>query len=149
VVVSTAVEATIPDIAKAKELGLKIIKRAELLAAIANSRQTIAIGGTSGKTTVTGMVGHILQMCGRSPMMINGGESRTATDGLGNVLLGDGPLVIEADESDGTIELYTPEVAVITNITVDHKPMEELRPLFRTFAKKAKRAAVLNADCGE
>src|SRR5690606_35874085 len=57
VVVSTAVEATIPDIAKAKELGLKIIKRAELLAAIANSRQTIAIGGTSGKTTVTGMVG--------------------------------------------------------------------------------------------
>lgn len=149
VVVSTAVEAIIPDIAKAKDLGITIIKRAELLAQIANSRKTIAIGGTSGKTTVTGMVGHILQMCGQAPMMINGGESRTATDGLGNVLLGDGPLVIEADESDGTIELYTPEVAVVTNITVDHKPMEELRPLFRTFVKKAKRAAVLNANCSE
>ena len=117
-----------------------------------NRGEGVAVGGTSGKTTVTGMVGHILREAGRNPTVINGGIMLNAADPpfLGNAICGDSNLpVIEADEHDGTIALYHPAVAVLTNISLDHKSLEELRPLFREFCMRARKAAVVNLDCTE
>jgi len=152
-ITSTAVEAQIPDVQKAKELGLKIKRRAEMLAEILHSYTGIAIGGTSGKTTITAMVGHILSVCEKSPTIINGGilnNTYTANAKPSNFIMGTGDFcVIESDESDGTIELYNPAVGVVSNISLDHKPLEELRPLFKDFIKRCKIGCVLNADCNE
>ena len=57
--------------------------------------------------------------------------------------------VIESDESDGTIELYNPSISIVSNISLDHKPLEELRPLFKSFIKRTKKGVVLNLDCAE
>ena len=149
-VVSSAVESTIPDVRAGLDHGVEIVKRAEVLAWLFNRGHGIAVGGTSGKSTVTGMIGHILKHVGRDPTVINGGIMRNSVDlpRLGNAICGDPDLpVIEADESDGTIELYDPGVAVLTNISLDHKPMEELEPLFEAFCLRASDGAVVNAQC--
>lgn len=149
-VVSSAVEARIPDVQKALKLGVPIKRRAEVLAKFFNKGLKVAIGGTSGKTTVTGMVGHILKETGSNPTVVNGGEmlNETGLPNLGNVIYGDlDQVVIEADESDGTIGLYEPEVAVVTNVSLDHKPLVELKALFNRFCQNAKRAVVVNSDC--
>ncbi len=151
-VVSSAVEDNIPDVVKARALNVPIKKRAEVLAELLHRHNGIAVAGTSGKTTTTGMTGHILKSCGLDPTVINGGVmlNYPASDGLGNVLTGKGSFcVIEADESDGSIALYSPAVALVNSITLDHKPIEELRPLFADFVSRASVGAVLNADCPE
>ena len=149
-IVSTAVENTIPDVQKAMELNLPIIKRAELLAQILHGQNGIAVAGTSGKTTTTAMTGHILYEAGLHPTIINGGvmvNTYTEDKIPSNVVVGNGSFcVIEADESDGSIELYTPSVAVVTNISLDHKPVQELLPLFKDFVAHAGVGAVLNLD---
>jgi UDP-N-acetylmuramate--alanine ligase len=149
-VVSSAVEETVPDVQKAVEFSLPIIKRAELLAQILRSQNGIAVGGTSGKTTTTAMVGHILFEAGLKPTILNGGvmiNTYTNDKTPSNVVVGDGAFcVVEADESDGSIELYTPCVAVVTNISLDHKPVQELLPLFKEFVAHAGVGAVLNLD---
>jgi len=148
-VVSSAVEPSIPDVASAQRLGIPIRKRAELLAELFNQGNGIAVGGTSGKSTVTGMIGHILHATGKAPTVVSGGKMRNFCDrpNLGNALCGAGPIVIEADESDGTIALYDPKVSVLTNISFDHKPLDELVPLFTDYCGRASLAAVVNADC--
>lgn len=151
-VVSSAVEDNIPDVVKARALNVPIKKRAEVLAELLHRHNGIAVAGTSGKTTTTGMTGHILKSCGLDPTVINGGVmlNYPASEGLGNVLTGKGSFcVIEADESDGSIALYSPAVALVNSITLDHKPIEELRPLFADFVSRASVGAVLNADCPE
>lgn len=151
-VVSSAVEESIPDVIKARALNVPIKKRAEVLAELLHRHNGIAVAGTSGKTTTTGMTGHILKSCGLDPTVINGGImlNYAASEGLGNVLTGEGSFcVIEADESDGSIALYSPAVALVNSITLDHKPIEELRPLFADFVSRASVGAVLNADCAE
>lgn len=151
-VVSTAVEETIPDVRAALAAGVPIRRRAQVLAEdIFNGHHGIAIGGTSGKTTVTGMVGQVLAHAGRRPTVVNGGIMVNAKRPplLGNALPGDPDLpIIEADESDGTIAYYQPHVAVITNVSEDHKTIAELRPLFRDFINRATHS-VTNADCAE
>ncbi len=149
-VVSSAVEPTILDVKAGLDLGIAICKRAEVLARLFHRGTGIAVGGTSGKSTVTGMIGHILSKAGRDPTVINGGITRDAAHlpGLGNALCGDPDLlVIEADESDGTLALYEPTISVLTNISLDHKPMDELQRLFRDFCARATDAAVVNRDC--
>lgn len=149
-VVSTAVEDKIPDVQKALALGLTIKKRAEVLADILHSHDGIAVGGTSGKTTITAMTGHILHTVGLDPVVINGGTFINEYNGQTgtNVILGNGKYcVIEADESDGTIELYHPSVAIVSNISLDHKPVEELMSLFADFVKRATVGSVINMDC--
>ena len=89
-VVSSAIEESIPDVAEARRKGVKIIKRAELLSSLFNEKAGVAVGGTSGKTTVTGMTGHILKTLGFAPMVINGGLIIGETEGIGNVVVGDG-----------------------------------------------------------
>ena len=99
---------------------------------------------------MTGMIGHILSRAGRDPTVINGGMMRDVVQPprLGNALCGDAELVvIEADESDGTIALYEPSVSVLTNISLDHKPMAELESLFGAFCARARDAVVVNRLC--
>lgn len=152
VVVSTAIEDTVPDMQRAKELGVRVLHRAQLLAEIVNSRRGVAVGGTSGKSTVTGMAGHCLHFAGLDPSVINGGKIKNfmTENSPGNTRAGGSDLiVVESDESDGSIIHYKPEVSIITNITLDHKPIPELRALFETFISNTTGLAVLNADCPE
>lgn len=149
-VVSTAVEDTITDVQCAKEFNIPIYKRAQVLADILHAHTGIAVAGTSGKTTVTAMIGHILERVGLNPVMINGGISLNTYYGkeTSNLIFGSGnTCVIEADESDGSIELYTPDYAVLTNISLDHKSIEEIKPLFESFLNRTKKGVVVNADC--
>ena len=149
--VSTAVEDSIPDVKAALEKNIPIKKRSDLLAEIFHQYPyNIAVGGTSGKTTTTAMIGYILDTLGKKPCVINGGLllNYTGRKGIPNIIYNQGDIcVIEADESDGSIEKYHPYVALINNITLDHKPVEELRKLFADFARRARGGVVVNADC--
>jgi len=149
-VASAAVEETVPDMVRARELGLTRMTRAELLAELFNAAPTgIAVGGTSGKSTVTGMIGWILHATGRDPTVMNGAVMKNFASPdapFASALVGKGEMFVsEVDESDGSIALYRPKVAVLNNITLDHKSLDELRHLFRDFALKAD-AIVLNLD---
>jgi UDP-N-acetylmuramate--alanine ligase len=149
-VTSAAVEETVPDVVRAKELGLTHLRRPEFLAKLLNSAQrSVAVGGTSGKSTVTGMIGWILHACHRQPTVMNGAVMKnfvTPSAPFASALVGDPELFVsEVDESDGSIALYRPEVGVLTNISLDHKEMDELRQLFAHFLN-ASRKAVLNLD---
>ena len=152
-VTSAAVEDTIPDVVRAKALGAQRVGRAELLAELFNAADTgIAVGGTSGKSTVTGMIGWILHAAGRDPTVMNGAIMKNfaaADQPFASALVGSGPhFVSEVDESDGTIALYQPRIAVLNNISLDHKSLEELRHLFGDFAAKAEQV-VVNLDDDE
>lgn len=148
-VVSTAVEDSIPDVKAAKDQGIPILKRADLLAQIFNgAEQKIAVAGTSGKSTVTGMIGYVLQELGQKPTVMNGGIFKNYKDEnpYCSALVGGGKVfVTEADESDGSIALYNSDIAVLNNIALDHKSLDELNTLFSNYIAKA-RVAVLNAD---
>ncbi|MGE5750613.1 MAG: UDP-N-acetylmuramate--L-alanine ligase, partial [Nitrospirota bacterium] len=148
VCVSTAIEESNPDIAAARSRGLPIIHRSDLLAAIIATKKTIAVAGTSGKSTVTAMIFEFLTACGRSPSLISGaGLRRLEKQGLiGNAWSGGSDLlVVEADESDGTLVKYRPEVGIFLNISKDHKTIDELRKLFETLASQTPWTAS-NAD---
>ena len=149
-VTSAAVEDNVPDVVRAKELGLPHLTRPEFLAQLLNGAQrSIAVGGTSGKSTVTGMIGWILHACHRQPTVMNGAVMKnfvTPETPFASALVGDPELFVsEVDESDGSIALYKPEIAVLTNISLDHKEMAELRQLFAHFLARS-RKAVLNLD---
>ena len=147
---SAAVEDNVPDVVRARELGLAHLTRPQFLASLLNSAQrSVAVGGTSGKSTVTGMIGWILHACHRQPTVMNGAVMKnfvTPSAPFASALVGDPQLFVsEVDESDGSIALYRPEIAVLTNISLDHKEMDELRNLFNGFLGAA-RKAVLNLD---
>jgi len=136
IVVSTAIEDTVYEVQKAKRLNIPIIKRSELLALIAKSRKTIAIGGTSGKSTVSAMLFDILEHAGLHPGIISGAGliSIIKKGKIGNAISGTGDwLVIEADESDGSIVQYHPEIGVLLNVDKDHKEIDVLMDVFTTF----------------
>src|SRR3954451_9529371 len=146
-VTSAAVEATVPDVIRAKELGLIHLTRPEFLARLLNSAQrSVAVGGTSGKSTVTGMIGWILHACHRQPTVMNGAVMKnfvTPAAPFASALVGDPELFVsEVDESDGSIALYRPEIAVLTNISLDHKELVELRSLFASFVLRARKAVL-------
>ena len=148
VVISTAIEETNVEIQKAMSLSIPIIKRAELLSLIVQEKRTIAIGGTSGKSTTTAMLFDILDYAGLEPSIISGaGLVRLQEQGkIGNAQLGKGDLlVIEADESDGSIVNYHPEIGVLLNIDKDHKEISELQEIFAIF-KRNSRKFVVNAS---
>ena len=152
-IASAAIEDSVPDIAKAKALDCTRMTRAELLAEMFNAApRSVAVGGTSGKSTVTGMIGWILTDAGRDPTIMNGAVMKNfvADDApFASARVGQGGVFVsEVDESDGSIALFTPEVAVLNNVSLDHKSLEELRHLFGDFARKAK-ACVWNADDAE
>ena len=152
-VASAAVEDTVPDVVAAKEAGAARLSRAELLAQLFNeSACPIGVAGTSGKSTTTGMIGWILHHAGKSPTVMNGAVMKNfvAPDALfASALVGEGDaFVSEVDESDGSIAMFRPKVAVLNNIALDHKSMDELRALFGGFIGHAE-TAVLNLDNDE
>ncbi len=169
VVASTAIESDNADLAAAARLGVPVVHRSVMLARLCEGKEVIAITGTSGKTTVTGMVGFLLEQLGDDPIVVNGGvvvnwETDTA---IGNVRIshrwhrlpacahhatatGKMPVpperdlwVIEADESDRSCLNFAPDWAIITNVSADHFPLEETRTLFGDFAAKVKKALVV------
>lgn len=149
VIVSTAIEESNVEYKKAKSLGIPVIKRSALLAQISDSIKTIAVGGTSGKSTTTAMIFHILQKCGKEPSLITGaGLATLQKQGLiGNAFNGSGEwLVIESDESDGSIVGYHPEIALLLNVERDHKEESELMELFSTFKSHTKKAFIVNSN---
>ena len=149
-VTSAAVEDTVPDVVRARELGLTHLTRPQFLAKLFNDAQrSVAVAGTSGKSTVTGMIGWILHSNHRQPTVMNGAVMKnfvTPSAPFASALVGDPELFVsEVDESDGSIALYKPEIAVLTNVSLDHKEMTELRSLFAAFLLRA-RKAVVNLD---
>ncbi|WP_288456284.1 Mur ligase family protein [uncultured Sphingomonas sp.] len=150
VVASAAVEDTVADMVAARENGCIRMSRAELNAALFNaSRMPIGVAGTSGKSTVTGMIATILHHAGADPTVMNGAVMKdfvAADRPFASALVGAGdPYVSEVDESDGSIALYRPQVAVLNNVSLDHKSLDELNRLFGDFLAKA-RHGVVNAD---
>jgi UDP-N-acetylmuramate--alanine ligase len=149
VVVSTAIDDKNPELVRARELGLKIHHRGALLAELCAEKRLIAIAGTHGKTTTTAMLTWALRWIGADPAFFVGGEVPGL--GLGGVAAnagwGGGEWVIaEADESDASFLELKPEIAVVTNIEMDHHSrwgsMAELRAAFEQFTAQA-RAVVL------
>ncbi|WP_242152211.1 glutamate ligase domain-containing protein [Sphingomonas sp. BAUL-RG-20F-R05-02] len=153
VVASAAIEATVADIVAAEAVRAARLSRAQLLADLFNaSRLPIGVAGTSGKSTVTGMIGWILHTCGRDPTVMNGAVMKNFAAPqapFASALVGSGAaFVSEVDESDGSIVLYRPRIAVLNNVSLDHKSLEELRTLFGDFARGAE-TVVLNIGDAE
>jgi UDP-N-acetylmuramate--alanine ligase len=153
VVASAAVEDTVPDVQAARRVGATMLGRAELLSDLFNEAPvSIGVAGTSGKSTTTGMIGWILKATGHDPTVMNGAVMTNFVSPdvpFASSLVGkSGIFVSEVDESDGSIARYTPTIAVVNNISLDHKSMDELRALFRDYVAKAK-VAVLNLDNSE
>ncbi len=145
VVVSTAIEDTVIEVQKAKQLNIPIIKRSELLALIAKSKRTIAVGGTSGKSTTSAMLFDILDKAGLEPSIISGAGlvSIIKQGKIGNAKVGAGDwLVIEADESDGSIVHYHPEIGLLLNVDKDHQEIDELMSIFNIFKNNSQKFIV-------
>ncbi|MBP7831300.1 MAG: UDP-N-acetylmuramate--L-alanine ligase [Kiritimatiellae bacterium] len=148
VVRSTAVPESSDEIRAARAIGIPVLSRGAVLAALLEGRDSVAVGGTHGKTTTTAMIAQALRQGGRDPGYCIGGE----VDLLGGVAgVGGGTLlVVEADESDGTLALYRPDIAVVTNIELDHLEHFDgeagLVDCFERFVKAARRRVIFCAD---
>jgi len=147
VIYSTAIEQDNPDLEKAKKLAVMPIHRAEMLAKLCEGKEVIAVAGTAGKSTVTGLLGHIFQCLpalsdadggverGMDPTVYCGAAVLNWKDNnLGNIRFGRSDLwIIETDESDRSFLSFHPDHAIITNIAEDHFELSELRKLFAQF----------------
>ncbi len=151
-VVSSAVEESIPDVKAALEKDITIIKRGALLAELFNSaKDRVAVAGTSGKSTTTGMVASVLVALGEDPSFVNGGEimalRETPEDRFSGVRKGNSDIfVAEMDESDGSIAHYNPTIGLLNNVALDHKSMEELEALFGDYLERCSAGVVVNAN---
>ena len=151
VIVSTAIEPDNPDIAEARSKNVPVIHRSQMLARMVEGHRLVAITGTSGKTTVTGMVGWLLERLNLDPSVVNGGVLLNWRHGhrIGNVRGGQSDLwVLEVDESDRSLLNFTPDWAVITNISKDHFELDEVTRLFQQFAEKVKTGIVCGSGVG-
>jgi UDP-N-acetylmuramate--alanine ligase len=149
-VVSSAVRADNPELVEARARGLRVLHRSEALAALMLGRRSVAVAGTHGKTTTTGMTTVLLRGCGLDPSFAIGGE---LTDGgLGAHEGGGSAFVAEADESDGSFLLYRPEIAIITNIEPDHLDHygsgEAVEAAFEEFCRRVVPGGLVVA-CGD
>src|SRR5215831_5670546 len=152
-VTSAAVEETVADVQAARRIGAAVTTRARLLADLFNCAALgVGVAGTSGKSTTVGMIGWILHRAGKDPTIMNGADMKNfiaAGSPFASARIGEGEaFVCEVDESDGSIGLFEPRVAVVNNISLDHKSLDELRTLFRDFIAKAE-TVVLNLDNAE
>ena len=139
VVVSAAIPPDNPEVAAARERGLRIVARGALLGEVSRLKRSIAVAGTHGKTTTAAMAGHALGACRREPSFLIGGELRSTGANAG---WGEGEwLVVEADESDRSFLELGREVAVVTNVELDHhatyRSLGEVEAAFGAFAAPA------------
>jgi UDP-N-acetylmuramate--alanine ligase len=135
VVISSAIPERNPELAAARAAGLPVLRRAEMLARIMAMRRSIAVAGTHGKTTTSSMISHVLHRCGLDPTFLVGGELNDIGSNAG---VGQGEwLVAEADESDGSLLFLRPEVAIVSNVELDHHAnygcLDDVRKVFRRF----------------
>jgi UDP-N-acetylmuramate--alanine ligase len=148
-VMSTAVENDTPEVVRAKELGVPIKRRPEYLAETVSAYTTIAVSGTSGKSTASGMLTHAMRKLGIDPNFLGGGRVKQlkGETNPGNCLKGDSDLlVIEACESDGTIVNYRPEHTVLLNLSLDHRGLTETARMFEILASHTAGRVFINAD---
>ena len=148
VAVSSAVSDSNAEVVEAHRLGLPVVSRAELLAAIAALRRVAAVSGTHGKTTTTSMLSLVLVEAGMRPSFLVGGDVNEIGT---NAVWDDGDwLVVEADESDGTFLRLAPVIAVVTNVEADHLEhygsFGALVAAFDAYASAASGHVVVNAD---
>ncbi|MDA8388439.1 MAG: Mur ligase family protein [Nitrospiraceae bacterium] len=151
VVASTAVEAGTPEVIRAKTLGVPLQTRPEYLAGLCREFDTIAVTGTSGKSTASGLTAFLMRELGLRPNFLGGGRVTAFRSGReknpGNCLAGDSRwLVMEACESDGSIVNYSPRMLAILNLELDHKGIEETALMFRKIAQNTSGLTVVNAD---
>ena len=152
VVVSTAIAPDNPELQRARERDQRVVHRGALLAELCGEGRLIAVAGTHGKTTTTGMIVHALRATGADPTFFIGGELPGAGDGgePANAGLGSGDLVVaEADESDASFLELRPDIAVVTNVELDHHARWSSRAeLFDAFGRFASPASgvVLGAE---
>ena len=149
-VYSTAVEADTPEMRAARTLGIERVPRPALLAEIVNAgRPGVAIAGTSGKSTIAGMAGWLLREAKVAATVI-GGAALAGEGGTGGLhaVAEDGPVAVEACESDGTLVGYRPAIGLVHNVSRDHAELVDLRRQFATFAGRCGRLLV-NAACAE
>ena len=147
---STAVEADTPEMCRARALGLSMVPRPALLAEVVNAgRPGVAIAGTSGKSTITGMLAWVLRES-RRPATVLGGAALVGEGGSScfTVGPGDGPVIAEACESDGTLVGYRPAIGLVHNVSRDHAELPSLRAQFGEFGEHCGRLFV-NAACPE
>jgi UDP-N-acetylmuramate--alanine ligase len=148
-VFSTAVEKSNPDFLKAEELRMPVRTRPEYLAEIVSTYQTIAVAGTSGKSTTSGMLAFLMQRLRMSPNFIGGGRVKQfkTERNSGNYITGNSDyLVIEACESDGTIVDYRPAHSVILNLDLDHHSVGETAGMFESLAGNTSGIVLINGD---
>jgi len=149
-VFSTAVEQDTPEVLAARALGLELVPRPKLLAEVVNQASPgIAVAGTSGKSTVTGMLAWILSQAG-TPMSFLGGAGWTGSQGSSGFSAGPRgtTLVAEACESDGSLALYAPTIGLVHNISRDHGEVAEVLGQFTAFAAHS-RTLVVNQACAQ
>ena len=147
VVVSTAIAPDNPEVVAARSRGIPVLARAQVLAALMRDGRGVAVAGTHGKTTTTSMVAVILERAGLDPTYVIGGDLNESGS---NARSGSGDLfVAEADESDGSFLLLSPEIAVVTNVEEDHLDFfpgrQEIESAFAVFC----RGAGLVVACGD
>jgi UDP-N-acetylmuramate--alanine ligase len=135
VVISSAIPGSNPEVRAAEAATIPILRRAEMLARLMTLRRGIAVAGTHGKTTTSSMISHVLNQCGLEPTFLVGGELNDIGSNAG---VGKGEwLVAEADESDGSLLYLRPEVAIVSNVELDHHAnygcLDEVRDVFRRF----------------
>ncbi|MBF0329796.1 MAG: hypothetical protein HQL10_11610 [Nitrospirae bacterium] len=148
-VFSTAVEEGNPEMLCAKSTGIKLKTRPEFLSEIVSEFKTIAVAGTSGKSTTSGMLAFVLQYLGLSPNFIGGGRVKQfkTESNSGNFLTGaSDTLVIEACESDGSIVNYNPEHTILLNLDLDHHSIAETSVMFEALCLNTSGTIVVNSD---
>jgi UDP-N-acetylmuramate--alanine ligase len=147
-VVSSAIRPDNPELAEATRRGMRVMHRAAALASVMAGRRVIAIAGTHGKTTTTSMLTTVLRDCGADPGYVIGGilteTGLGAEDGAGM------DFVAEADESDGSFLLLSPDMAIITNVEADHldnyESLAEIEAAFATFGRRVSSLVLTCAD---
>ena len=142
VICSTAINANNFEYRAALELGCPIFHRSDVLARLIEDYHSIAVGGTHGKTTTSSMIGYMLLVAGLDPTIVVGGEVKAWE---GNARLGEGAyLVAEADESDGSLVKFSPQIGIVTNIELDHPDhYESLEQVINTFLVFASRCQIV------
>jgi UDP-N-acetylmuramate--alanine ligase len=143
VVYSTAIESDNPDIVKANKLGIMPLHRADMLAKLCEGKEVIAVAGTAGKSTVTGLLGWIFQCLDKDPTVYCGASMNNVGS---SVRYGSGPWIIEADESDRSFLKFHPKHAIITNIAEDHFSLAELHQLFAQFEAQVSGTVIKKAE---
>lgn len=137
-VFSTAVEGDSPEYASARKLGINIMTRPQYLTEFTASFRSVAVAGTSGKSTTSGMLAFLMHRLGMRPNYIGGGrvkQFRTATNPGNYISGGSDILVFEACESDGTIVDYRPSYSIISNLDLDHHSIRETAVMFEELAR--------------